>query len=157
MVLQRSLGIGSGDDNANSVEKAEVAYVIRDAKTSYAASVQEKTTDGSADREFYGDSNGAEYHFVTSNGQVFTLPGYPVPQSDGTIEYHIDTQSGHYYVVTGNSGKAVDDTNVNGDVITNTKPIQASYISGLHGIDGYTGTAITTGLSIAPNARKVGA
>jgi type II secretory pathway pseudopilin PulG len=129
-----------------SDESAEVAYVIRDAKTTYSASSKENVQDGSATHEFYGDSNGKEYHFVTSNGQVFTLPGYPVPQTDGTIEYHIDTQNGHYYVVAGNSGKAPGNTeankNVNGDYVTNTQPIQASYLKQTHGVDATTGFVI---------------
>lgn len=86
-------------------------------------------TDGSAGKEFYGDSNGKEYHFITSDGQVFTLPGYPVEQSDRTIQYHIDTKDGHYYVVTGNSGKSKDTNNVNNDNIDETKPIIASDFS----------------------------
>jgi len=179
-VLQKILNIGSGDGwtmtpqadtatgadaNVHSTgndESCEVAYVIRDAKTSYAASTQEKVTDGSADKEFYGDSNGKEYHFVTSNGQVFTLPGYPVPQSDGTIEYHIDTQNGHYYVVAGNSGKtpAKTNLNVNGDAVTNLQPIQASYLEKTHGVNAFTGgsiNALNNHGNIAEQARKTNA
>ena len=170
-VLQHILGIGSGDAWAMASqaagaptgrdESAEVAYVIRDAKTSYAANVKEKAQDGSADREFYGDSNGVEYHFVTSNGNVFTLPGYPVPQSDGSIEYHIDTQNGHFYVVAGNSGKAPAKgvKNVNGDEITNTKPILASYLTKTHGINAFDGKSINgeNGANVAKQSRKTGA
>ncbi len=145
-VLQKILNIGncSGDGEKEGDEDAEVAYVIRDASISISSQYKD-TADlkGSAAREFYGDSNGTEYHFVTSNGQVFTLPGYPVQQTDGSIEYHIDSKNGHYYVVAGNSGVSVGGTNVNGDVVTHTKPIQASYLDKVHGIDADGGTLFT--------------
>ncbi len=156
-VLQYILGIGGADNKGATCtnESGEVAYVIRDSSITISAAY--KDTDdlkGSAAREFYGDSNGTEYHFVTSNGQVFTLPGYPVQQSDGSIEYHIDSKNGHYYVVAGNSGKTPNSgtpaTNVNADVITNTQPIQASYLTRTHGID--SDGANKTG--IATNARS---
>ena len=149
MILQKILNIGgSGDGKTVAVEKQEVAYVIRDSSITISASytdnsVSPAVTNGSAAREFYGDSNGTEYHFITSNGQVFTLPGYPVPQTDGTIEYHIDSKNGHYYVVAGNSGKDIGATNVNGDVITKTRPIQASYLEKIHGIDSDGGEVTT--------------
>jgi len=160
-ILQYILGIGlSGDDatkmGANcKIPDAEVAYVIKDSAISYSAtntdeSANPPVTDGSAAREFYGDSNGVEYHFITSKGDVFTLPGYPVDQSDGTIEYHIDTRAGHLYTVVGNSGIAVGKTNVNGNTVTNTMPILASYLTGTHGIVATTGKPSTT---IATNSR----
>ena len=154
-VLQSILGIGdvSGEGKtctaysktttANPVvpsEASEVCYIIRDsAITNYTDGNPKGTgTNGQATHEFYGDSNGPEYHFITSNGQVFTLPGYPVTQSDGTIEYHIDTKNGHYYVAAGNSGIAVGQPNVNGDTVTNTVPILASYLEDMHGVDATT-------------------
>ncbi len=149
-VLQNILNIGSGDaTSSRKVQNSEVAYVIRDSSITISAQYKDTASQaGSAAREFYGDSNGTEYHFVTSDGQVFTLPGYPVSQTDGTIEYHIDSKNGHYYVVAGNSGKTpgAGVTNVNGDLITNTKPIQASYLTTTHGInaDGVAKTAIAT-------------
>jgi len=158
-ILQKILNIGgSGDGKTMKVEKQEVAYVIRDSAITIAASytddsVSPAVTNGSAAREFYGDSNGTEYHFITSNGQVFTLPGYPVQQTDGTIEYHIDSKNGHYYVVAGNSGKSIGATNVNGDIITKTRPIQASYLTGIHGIDS-DGKEVTT---IAAKSRTTSA
>lgn len=116
--IQEILGV-SGD--------SVVAYVINDSKIPNYESYE----DG---RDFYGDSNGKEYHLITSNGQVFTIPGYPVEQSDGTIEYHIDTKDGHYYVVTGNSGKSVDTVNVNGANIDETDPILSRDFTVKHGL-----------------------
>ena len=117
--IQEILGV-SGD--------SVVAYVINDVNIPNYESYE----DG---RDFYGDSNGKEYHLITSNGQVFTIPGYPVEQSDGTIEYHIDTKDGHFYVVTGNSGKNVDEKNVNNDDIDETDPILAADFTPRHGLD----------------------
>jgi len=145
-IIQKILDIGLSGDGINDTQNrskkslrpdAQVAYVINDGViTNYTryGSAKAKST-GEADHEFYGDSNGAEYHFITSNGSVFTLPGFPVQQSDGSIEYHIDSKNGHYYVVKGNSTTAVKGTNVNLDVITNEQPIQAKYLSTIHGID----------------------
>jgi type II secretory pathway pseudopilin PulG len=154
-VLQYILNIGGAKDygikntgigtSSGEGEAAQVAYVIKDSAISSSASYTDeskKVTDGSAAREFYGDSNGVEYHFVTSNGQVFTLPGYPVQQSDGSIEYHIDSKNGHYYVVAGNSGKSYGEENVNGTTITNKKPILAQYLHNIHGINAITGASI---------------
>ena len=162
-VLQHILSIGDETADNTVTYGAErksgdrqVAYVIRD--SSITISSQYKDTDdlkGSAAREFYGDSNGTEYHFITSDGQVFTLPGYPVQQTDGSIEYHIDSKNGHYYVVAGNSGKtptpSAHQTNVNGDVVVATRPIQASYLKSVHGID-QDGKALNT--AVATNSRS---
>jgi type II secretory pathway pseudopilin PulG len=154
-VLQYILNIGGAKKDGETIgvrasgegEVAQVAYVIKDSAISSSASYTDETRnpavqDGSAAREFYGDSNGKEYHFVTSNGQVFTLPGYPVQQSDGTIEYHIDSKNGHYYVVSGNSGLEIGAKNVNGSTVTNLKPILAAYLTHVHGIDAITGAYI---------------
>lgn len=66
-----------------------VAYIIDD-----------KNIEGYEDRYlFYGDSNGKEYHLVTSDGYVFTIPGYPTEQEDGSIEYIISS-SGKSYIVS---------------------------------------------------------
>ena len=152
-ILQAILKIGSGDTDtsalavgtANSNAGQNVAYVINDGTiTNYEKYGDNAAATGEASHEFYGDSNGKEYHFITSDGNVFTLPGYPVTQSDGTIEYHIDTQTGHYYVVAGNSGKTVGTANVNGDPISCSQPIQASYLDETHGIDAITGQQLGT-------------
>ena len=111
-----------------------VAYVIDDSisrsRYSYSYSDSDKTN-----MKFYGDTNGAENHFITSNGQVFTLPGYPEVQADGTVQYHIDTKRGHYYVVKGNSKHDVGDYNINGDLITEANPIVASNWDDFYGVD----------------------
>ena len=132
-----------------------VAYVINDKNTSYASTASDNNDDGSASREFYGDSNGKEYHFITSDGNVFTLPGYPVPQADGTIEYHIDTKYGHYYVVQGNSGKSLESINVNGDTISATRPIQASDLTRIKGID-ENGNVVTKLADSEPKTNIIG-
>ena len=56
------------------------------------------------DLNFYGDANGEEYHLVTSDGIVFTIPGFPEKQEDGSIRYYINSQ-GYYYTVIGTSDK----------------------------------------------------
>ena len=119
-------------------EDNEVAYIINDDKiTNYYSDkkILDNNLDGSASREFYGDSNGKEYHFVTSEGKVFTLPGFPCEQSDGSIEYHIDSKNGHYYVVKGKSKINVGGTNINGDVVSSTTPMDAQKLTKVKGYD----------------------
>jgi type II secretory pathway pseudopilin PulG len=103
-----------------------VAYVIDDANiTGYNAIPN--NSNGSAGYEFYGDTNGEEYHFITSNGHVFTLPGFALPLEDGTIQFYISNEKGAYYVVKGNSSLTVgSSTNINGDKVDEEKPILAS-------------------------------
>ena len=160
-ILQHILNIGitSGDNHGASIISGDryVAYVIDDGVINNYSQYGHNLANGSAAHEFYGDSNGNEYHFVTSRGDVFTLPGYPVQQSDGTIEYHIDSKNGHYYVVTGNSGldpKAgaggESVKNVNGDVITNKQPILATYLKESKGIVATTGDRVGNASSGAP-------
>ena len=159
-VLQCILEIGgfkiNNDGSVSSGDPdAEVAYVINDSKISSLSTLSENAvSDGSALKEFYGDSNGKEYHFVTSDGKVFTLPGYPVTQADGSIEYHIDSKNGHYYVVKGNSGKDVGKQNVNNSYITNEQPILAAYLETKHGINAITGGDED---EIAKNSRRTDA
>ena len=151
----QNMGTGSGDNEAS-----EVAYVIKDTAISSLSTIKAEAKDGSADKEFYGDSNGKEYHFVTSNGKIFTLPGYPVEQSDGTIEYHIDSQQGHFYVVAGNSGLTYGIKNVNQEPVTNTQPILAAYLTKTHGINAINGEPIdatdgnTVGTNLATQSRR---
>ena len=117
-----------------SDENEVVAYVIDDNNiTGYNAIPNSK--DGSAGYEFYGDNNGEEYHFITSNGHVFTLPGFPLDVDDGTIQYYISNEKGCYYITKGKSRLNVGDKNVNGDVIVEETPIQAStMINNLYGL-----------------------
>jgi len=151
-ILQEILNVGTSGDRADmKTPDQHVAYVINDGViTNYTKYGDNSSTTGEASHEFYGDSNGKEYHFITSDGNVFTLPGYPVTQSDGSIEYHIDTQNGHYYVVAGNSGKGVNTENVNGDKIACTQPIQAEYLQHVRGINAITGASIS-GEKSTPN------
>lgn len=144
-VLQNILRIGleKGDSygtknieagKSSSNPKEQVAYVINDGAITGYEKYGNYNSDGSASYKFYGDSNGKEYHLITSDGQVFTLPGFPVEQPDGTIEYHIDSKSGHYYVVKGSaSDLKIGDLNVNGDVITNNEAIQVKDLSDVYG------------------------
>lgn len=54
--------------------------------------------------KFYGDSNGKEYHLITNYGDVFTIPGYPQKQEDGSVRYYINA-NGSYYTVSKDSKK----------------------------------------------------
>ena len=83
-----------------------VAYVIGDGGIAgYEPSGVPDKAAGYATKKFYGDANGEEYHFVTSKGNVFTLPGFPVQQTNGTVEYHIDTEQSHFYTIAGTSNE----------------------------------------------------
>jgi hypothetical protein len=100
-----------------------VAYAINDKKiVNYDKKNGEKIK-GSASYEFYGDSNGDECHFITSNGHVFTTPGFCVPLEDGTIKWYISNERKAYYVTKGNSSLNVGDVNQDGDVIVAPDPI----------------------------------
>jgi hypothetical protein len=152
-VLQSILNVGQPKYHGSSIISGDdqVAYVINDGKISNYNQYGANKENGSASHEFYGDSNGEEYHFVTSRGDVFTLPGFPVQQSDGSIEYHIDSKNGHFYVVVGNSGLVPANgepgekiTNVNGDVVTNAQPILAHYLWETKGINARTGKRVGT-------------
>lgn len=103
-------------------DKEVVAYIIDDKNiTGYNAVGNNKN--GSAGYEFYGDTNGQEYHFITSNGHVFTLPGFALQVDDGTIQFYISNEKGCYYVAKGNSTLEVGKPNVNGDVVKEELPI----------------------------------
>jgi len=146
----------SYSSKSNDENDPIVAYVINDGKTTYGNASYDNNQDGSAGREFYGDANGKEYHLVTSNGNIFTLPGFPVEQPDGTIEYHIDTQSRHYYVVPGSSNKSVGSTNVNGDKIDCNGPINATDLKTIVGMEDKTENEVHTFLTGEPNTNKIG-
>ena len=111
--------IGIPDSNPESV----VAYVIDDFNIGGYDAKGSNKTDGSAGYEFYGDSNGDEYHFITSNGHVFTVPGFPLPIEDGTIQFYISNEKGYYYVAKGNSTLTKGQSNVNGDTVEEDDPI----------------------------------
>ena len=111
--------------NTEEQKREVIAYVIDDYNiTDYGQKVNDK--DGSAGFELYGDKNGSEYHFITSNGHVFSLPGFPLECNDGTVQYFISNEKGCYYVAKGKSRLSVGSENVNGDIIVTELPIQAS-------------------------------
>ena len=95
-----------------------------------------------ANLDFYGDSNGKEHHFVTSDGIVFTIPGFQEEQEDGTVRYYITSQ-GHYYTVVGKSNETenADGQSLVGTLAANIAnpiekdPILARDFTVLHGID----------------------
>lgn len=45
---------------------------------------------------FYGNEDDGEKHYITSEGNVFTLPGYKEEQPDGSIRYYVNSR-GNYY------------------------------------------------------------
>lgn len=109
--------LNSNDDNK---ENTIVAYKIED-------NVFEDLVYYNYDSNgyhFYGDDNGKETHYTTSDGMVFTLPGFAKEQDDGTIAFYIDSKTAHYYVTPGKSKLTVGQKNVNGDFITEKEPIQ---------------------------------
>ncbi|MBR3280488.1 MAG: EI24 domain-containing protein [Clostridia bacterium] len=115
-------------------DKEVVAYIIDDKNiTGYDA--VGNNPNGSAGYEFYGDTDGQEYHFITSNGHVFTLPGFALQVDDGTIQFYISNEKGCYYVVKGKSRLNVGQNNINGDVIKEEYPIDVrETLNKLHGI-----------------------
>ncbi|MBO5143417.1 MAG: hypothetical protein J6C46_10610 [Clostridia bacterium] len=77
-------------------KKEVVAYLITDNKiTGY---------ENNKKVEFYGNQNGIEAHFITSEGTVFTIPGFEEKQEDGSSKFYITAQ-GNYYIVTDNFEK----------------------------------------------------
>lgn len=79
------------------------------------------------DLNFYGDSNGKEQHFVTSDGTVFTIPGFMEEQEDGSLKYYVTSQGNHYTV----QGKA-STTSFTAD---EADPILTRDFTLLHGVD----------------------
>ena len=99
-----------------------VAYIVEDGQIEGYNAVP-NNLDGSAGYEFYGDTNGEEYHFITSTGHVFTVPGFAVTQDDGTISFYISNEKGAYYTTIGQSDLDVGDRNINGDIVDEWQPI----------------------------------
>lgn len=98
-----------------------VAYLIAD--DSVISGYKNKT----AGVDFYGDSNGLEQHFVTSDGTVFTIPGFMEEQDDGSIKYYVTSQ-GNYYTVKGKSTAAASE-------FQETDPILTRDFTKLLGVD----------------------
>lgn len=92
--IQEALKLPEANKTTNDI----VAYLITDN--------QINGYENKANLDFYGDSNGVEQHFVTSDGTVFTIPGFQEEQEDGSVKYYVTSQ-GHYYTVTGKSSTAM--------------------------------------------------
>lgn len=106
-------------DSENLTSPEIVAYLITDNKIfGY---------ENKANLDFYGDANGVEQHFVTSDGIVFTIPGFKEEQEDGSIKYYITSQ-GHYYTVQG-------EASVSDFVADEYDPILSRDFLELYGID----------------------
>ena len=70
--------------------------------------IKDSQIDGYKDgHEFYGKNLGAETHWVTEKGFVFTLPGYP-RQVDGEFRMYISPEV--YYIATANFGNVINAT-----------------------------------------------
>ncbi|MBO5179644.1 MAG: hypothetical protein J6B87_04795, partial [Clostridia bacterium] len=68
--------------------------------------IKDSQIDGYKDgHEFYGKNLGAETHWVTEKGFVFTLPGYP-RQVDGEFRMYISPEV--YYIATANFGNVIN-------------------------------------------------
>ena len=128
-------GFEEKDDNAGIEMKLPAGYVLPDAiqyalyggknDDVVAYLIDDKNIEYyEEDEKFYGDSNGKEYHLITSDGYVFTIPGFPRKQDDGSIEYVI-TSSGKSYVVK-------DYPNFENEV---PEPITDEYFDEIYGID----------------------
>lgn len=115
-VILRALGGYTSGDSILYYQARVPAYKITD----------DKFVEGyKSNFDFYGDSNGPETHYVTSDGTVFTLPGFPQTQEDKSIRYYINATS--YYTVKGQSTLTAADKNAdtNKDKIVDS-PIQAA-------------------------------
>lgn len=120
--ILRALGYVSGDD-VTYFQTRVAAYEIED----------DKYVEGYRDTRFsfYGDSNGKETHFVTSDGTVFTLPGFPRTQEDKSVRYFITPTA--YYTVTGQN------TTLTADMTKKieAKPIQAADLAAFEAVTSY--------------------
>ena len=96
--------------NATKEDDQVVAYLIKD------------DTIGSSYSSTYLDEY-ASKKFITSDGTVFTLPGYPYECTDGTIQYYMGASRRANYVTKGKSNLSVGDLNVNGDEVSKNEEI----------------------------------
>lgn len=130
--------LGLTDDTTNTV----VAYLITDQEIN--------GYENKANLDFYGDSNGTEYHLVTSDGTVFTIPGFQEEQENGTVKYYITSQ-GDYYIVEGKTTEAdhKEGQTVDGKTVIKL-PVQAKDFTPLSGVD-YESKPVTTSEVYAAN------
>lgn len=84
--IQKALGVE--EEHSEKI----VAYLIDDTKIEGYEETSHHT--------FYGNYNGKEKHFVTSNGIVFTLPGIAMKDEIGNVKYYINTNPNSYYTVS---------------------------------------------------------
>jgi type II secretory pathway pseudopilin PulG len=119
--VQRALGITTSNLAGGASENDIVAYLITDQEIN--------GYETRSNLDFYGDSNGKEHHFVTSDGVVFTIPGFQEEQEDGSIKYYVNSQ-GAYYTVVGKSDLTADAT-----AAIEADPILARDFTDLHGVD----------------------
>lgn len=131
--IQSALKITKNNRDGQSGENDIVAYLITDNEIN--------GYETRANLDFYGDSNGKEHHFVTSDGTVFTIPGFQEEQEDGSVRYYVTSQ-GNYYTVVGKSNLTA---NANGQECTDLDanianpieddPVLARDFTVLHGVD----------------------
>ena len=88
-------------DEAETNTNEMPAYVINDMPEGYGK-----------DTEFYDNANGKEVYYITGDGMVFTLPGYPRTMADDYIRFYITPN--HYYSLINESTKTTADTDENG-------------------------------------------
>ncbi|MBO5142596.1 MAG: hypothetical protein J6C46_06305 [Clostridia bacterium] len=118
--IQRALGLP--ESNISGETKNDiVAYLIKDQEIN--------GYENEKDLDFYGNSNGTEYHLVTSDGVVFTVPGFAEEQEDGEIKYYVNSQGAFYTVVGKNSSLTANPSKA-----TEKDPILARDFTTLHGI-----------------------
>ena len=120
--IQRALGISTNNLTGGASENNIVAYLITDQEIN--------GYDTKDNLDFYGDSNGTEYHLVTSDGIVFTIPGFAEEQETGEIKYYVNSQGAYYTVVGKNASLTADPTKA-----VEADPILARDFTTLHGID----------------------
>lgn len=79
-IPEEEVPTGETFEEYNFLEEDEVLYEIK----SY--ELIEKYEEA---LDLYNDNNGAEKYYVTSYGNIYTLPGYPVVQENGSTRYYV--------------------------------------------------------------------
>lgn len=88
--------------------------------TVYCYEITDSQVEGyKADHKFYGDNLGTESHWVTSDGYVFTLPGYPRTVNSENRMY---VSPEYYYVAGDNFANTVIGTNADTTAETKITP-----------------------------------
>jgi type II secretory pathway pseudopilin PulG len=172
MVANGQTDLASGDGLGTFGFQLPVGYVIPDpikevlgltadtTNTTVAYLITDQEINGyekESNLDFYGDSNGTEYHLVTSDVVVFTIPGFQEEQENGTVRYYITSQ-GDYYTVEGKTtdDKYKADAVVDGKTIVKL-PVQAKDFTTLSGIDYESqpvATSVVYGANLTLNAAE---